>query len=102
MKSSTALKKARKLIVSYQEVFVCIALEEVGAEKTKVYKRLDNLFPDDKTADEWLLQNSIDYCDFRARLPIPHWYSQQYEEAMRHYRLAWIDWLIPQYKAKGD
>lgn len=102
MKSSTALKKARELIVSRREVFVCLALEEVGGGKTIVYKRLDVIFHGAKTADDWLLQNSIDYCDFRARLSHLYWYSQQYEQAMRTYRLAWIDWLIPQYEAKGD
>lgn len=102
MKSSKALKKVRKLIVSYQENFVCVALYEVGGEETEVYRRLDKLFLSSKTVDDWLSQHSTSYCEFRSKFPPPVWVHRRYEEEMRHYRLAWIDWLIPQYKAKGD
>lgn len=97
MKSSEALRQARKLIAQGDETFVCRALQRgaPGGIDTDVYQRLLHMFGNVSVVG-WLWGNSLDF-----RL----WYSshQEYpDKVMRDYRLLWIDWMIPAYKAVGD
>lgn len=99
MKSSKALRQARKLIADGTEEYLCIALE-FGVENgryTRVYQRLNN-FLDGMTVDNWLANNSKKYVKFRTKERM----GREYDSAMHQYRLAWIDWMIPQYEAIGD
>lgn len=106
MKSSTALKKARRKIAADQEQYVCCALQYSGGEDTEVYRNLQKLFgaPVGTLVSFWLKKHSRNFKEFREathETNIPAKWAE-YRAAMRDYRLRWIDWMIEGYKAKGD
>jgi hypothetical protein len=96
MKSSTILKKARKLIKSGKEDFICIAVEEVSnwdkfaAEKitTFIGKSLHPHY----TLGQWV-DTQVNYNIYE---------DQDYDQRIRQTRLNWIDHMIQLYKAKND
>jgi len=89
MKSSVALRKARKLIESESCQYVCFALDNVrGAKHTDVKKRLSRLFPE-RSVMLWLIDHGFDV-----------WGASN--AARLAYRLRWIDWMIIGYEAVGD
>lgn len=81
-----ALRKARQLIESGRERFVCLALVEIGAP-TEYEQRLNAMLDPWATYDDWLQSNH------------PSTYSQMQKigpEAFRQGRLQWIDHMISQ------
>lgn len=98
MKSSVALRKARKLISSGKEQFVCAALILANDERSKVKEVLKRMFGG-RPVDSWLSGNCEDFNLFLNRKDFKF---SEYSEAMRAYRLRWIDWMIEGYKKAGD
>lgn len=97
MKSSETLRKARVLIESGDEEFLCLAIDDVGGEKTAVARNLASTFPGCMSLESYMLGAYPDFVDFYAPMS-----RDEGREWMRLYRLDWIDWLIPQYEAVGD
>ena len=100
MKSSEALKIARDKIASpqtFRDRYVCYILADIEAKDTLVYKRLKDLFSivgEPYSVSGWLLTYHPEYMQaFR---------DSDTKTYFQHYRLAWIDWMIPQYEAVGD
>ena len=91
MKSSEALRLARRMIESGERIHVCSALFYATSreQNTKVQKRLARLFGY-TSVTQWL------HAQGYAR----QW--DNYSSRMRDYRLRWIDWMIEGYEAKGD
>lgn len=90
MKSSEGLRAARKLIAEVGGGFLCTSLKFCKAEHTEVYRNLQEVFTDGPyTAAQWAAIYAPDYTEKIRNNPVA-------------YRLAWIDWLIPQYEEKGD
>ena len=81
-----ALRKARPLIESGRERFVCLALVEIGAPTpTEHEQRINAMLYPRATYDDWLQSNH------------PSTYSQMQKigpEAFRQGRLQWIDHMI--------
>jgi hypothetical protein len=101
MKSSEALRRARRLIYTGREKFVCRALSQVGAQGTDVARRLEKLFSSTNGGFEVLdVFLVITYPSFEDYTFGINWRS--YNRLMREYRLAWIDWMIEGYEAVGD
>jgi hypothetical protein len=96
MKSSTILKKARKLIESGEDDYVCCAVESVS-EKDK---------PKGKKVIEFISES------IHPHYTLGHWVEGQihrniyddpnYNQRIRQTRLNWIDHMIELYKAKKD
>lgn len=101
MKSSEALRKARRLISAGRPRYVCCALVYIGGTNTKVYQKLKKIFsyPGGGTMslEAYLADRYPDFNRSFGRLS----YSD-YFDGMREYRLAWIDWMIEGYEAVGD
>ncbi len=94
MKSSYALKKARVLIEERKAIHLCIALKRVNpSRRTKVEQNIACTFGEHSVIG-WLCAT------------YPHFYMDFTETYGKDshivYRLAWIDWMIPQYEAIGD
>lgn len=100
MKSSEALKAARKLIANGEEEYVCFALTAVGGGKTVVRDNIDSVC-DGGSIRFWLADESADFAAFLHKHKY-HYYSGPVQEALQQYRLRWLNWLIPQYEAVGD
>lgn len=113
MKSSEALKNARRLIQEQETVYVCYALRMVGGSCTAVYDNLRRVIGERSIAS-WLRDHSEGYrqwCDARSDEALqrarahPEPYAPlnpEFTRTMRQYRLAWIDWMIEGYEAVGD
>ena len=112
MKSSEALKGARRLIQAQETVYVCHALIVAGGGHTAVYSNLHSMFGE-ASITSWLREHSQDYRQWReAHLResrrtagcvvgyVPR--NPDFTRTMRQYRLAWIDWMIEGYEAVGD
>ena len=97
MKSSEALKKAKARLLNSQNTYVCTAIEDSGGKKTKVYWRINKL-SNGVGISFWLRENSEDYREYLRKSRT----NGDFSVAMLKYRLAWIDWMIPQYEAVGD
>lgn len=95
MKSSQILKKARKLIESGEEKYICFAVSLITTGTDDCY-RIDRhpiidyiseaLFPCG-TVVSWQCRNLSDF---------------NWERNFQKDRLAWIDWMIVAYEEKGD
>lgn len=94
MKTSFILKKARALIKSRRERYICCAINTVLKEESGFAweKRglIMGMLEGCGTLEIWL----------NTKHGIP--YGAMTVGQMRLYRLRWLDHLIAQYKAKGD
>jgi len=91
MKSSEALRLSRRLIESGKRRYLCIALGVVGGHGTLVAARINKVCKGESVI-VWLHRHHFDV-----------WRLEFATDAMaKKYRLAWIDWMIPQYEAIGD
>ena len=100
MKSSEAMRKARELIDDKRVRYVCIALCWSGGENTKAAYRLRKALSIngiETTLEHYLFSKHPTFKEYEA---VTHWGI--FKEAMREYRLAWIDWMIEGYEAAGD
>jgi hypothetical protein len=96
VKSSKALKRARRQIETDKNSYICNALFSIGAINTAVYKALKGIFKE-KSVDFWLLTESKDFKDFISKST-----HDTCREQLRLYRLRWIDWMIEGYEKAGD
>jgi len=98
MKSSTLLRRARKLIEKEHEEYICVALQEQHHPKARalqeeINKRMGVRKDVCLSLETWLARQGI----IPQYTPTP-----KLEAQMRAYRLRWLDALIKEYKAKGD
>ena len=100
MKSTTALRAARKLIENEQYRHVCHAIKYAypGQEgiHSEVYREIQRRFRF-AIVDTWLWNNAPGFDEWSMSVD---WNT--YAKTMREYRLRWIDEMIAQYEAKGD
>jgi hypothetical protein len=94
MKSSEALLIAREKILTGESRFVCLALP-LNMTGLEVRLRITEAISPYKTVIGWLIANHQPWCERCVG-----WY--QGDRFDRAYRIAWIDWMIEGYKAKGD
>ena len=87
MKSSEALKLARVRIEKEENAFLCVALKDVQGRNTLVYKRVSSCLQGIGVIG-WLRR---EHPDIAKQIFLT-------EEGYKAYRLAWIDWMIPQYE----
>jgi hypothetical protein len=96
MKSSTILKKARKLIKSGECYYVCWAVERSSKNNNfkgqNITKFISESIHPHHTLGHWI-QGQLDYCTYD---------DPYYKQLIRQTRLNWIDHMIELYKAKGD
>lgn len=85
-----ALRKARPLIESGDQRFICFALSSVGAGQYKV--RLTNLLGSSYTYREWVENHH----------PLVHREMERIPNAFRDGRLQWIDYMIAQEERRLD
>jgi hypothetical protein len=99
MKKSELLKKAKELICSDTETYICRAIEN-ASRKNNVYELFNPLY-------NWIHQDLLTtrYNDYG------HWLSTEHPEYKdlryqgRGYktgRLQWLDWMIEYWKEKGE
>lgn len=88
MKSSEALKLIRKTLEK-EPRYVCLLLLEIHADKTNVFKNIQNALKVEGSVTVWLKTHHPEV-----------YYKKGF--SFKRYRLAWINWLIPQYEAVGD
>ncbi len=98
MKSSEALKLIRPLIEDNLYTHICNALYFKGASDTKVAHNIA-VTCGKNTIVFWLRKNSVEANQF---LENPLISDMEKRDALIQYRLAWIDWMIPQYEKAGD
>ena len=96
MKSSTILKKARKLIESGKERFICFAVIQFRAYAPKKTYELEEFIKQELngyfTLTGWVCNElGIDV----EKLP-------EFQNKMKQTRLNWIDHMIELYKANND
>ena len=96
MKSSTILKKARKLIESGEDDYVCCAVEYASknykSKGEKIVKFISDSIHPHFTLGQWI-EVSIGWDIYR---------EDDFDQRIRQTRLNWIDHMIKLYKAKGD
>lgn len=101
MKSTTALRAARKLIENERYAHVCRAIRCAcpGDEGvyTEVWKHIQRSLGDYIVVDCWLQKHVLKFDAWSKNIS-----GREYDTAMREYRLRWIDEMIAQYEAKGD
>jgi hypothetical protein len=96
MKSSAILKKARKLIKSGEERFICFAVSRCRDKAPKKVYELEEFIKQELngyfTLTGWVINElGIDV----EKLP-------EFQNKIKQTRLNWIDHMIELYKAKGD
>lgn len=101
MKSTTALRAARKLIENGTFSHVCLVLRyaypgEEGVH-TEVWKHIQRSLGSHIVVDSWLQKQVPGFDAWSKNIS-----GREYDTAMREYRLRWIDEMIAQYEAKGD
>jgi len=96
MKSSVILKKARKLIKSGKEDFICIAVEEAADCDIFAAEKITN-FISKSLRPHYTLGQWVD-----AQVNMNIYEQPDYDQRIRQTRLNWIDHMIELYKAKGD
>jgi hypothetical protein len=111
MKSSEVLKLARKEISeSREDRFLCNCINRIAKvwitpieELPEVVRNFKNVFATDTKEAEVEGKPFIlpDFFYSVGRDDLANLYYKD-KEFQRTYRIAWIDWLIPQYEAKGD
>ena len=96
MKSSAILKKARKLIKSGEDTFVCCAVEYASKNDKpkgeKIVKFISDSIHPHYTLDQWL----------DTRLGWDIYQEDDFNQRIRQTRLNWIDHMIELYKANND
>jgi hypothetical protein len=96
MKSSTILKKARKLIESGKEDFICVAVEEASSmhkdKSLQIIRFIDKSLHPHYTLGQWV-DTQVNYNIYE---------DPDYDQRIRQTRLNWIDHMIELYKAKKD
>jgi hypothetical protein len=96
MKSSTILKKARKLIESGKDDYVCCAVESVSkndkSKGEKIIKFISGSILPHYTLGHWI----------EGQIHRNIYDDPEYNQRIRQTRLNWIDHMIDLYKAKGD
>lgn len=101
MKSTTALRAARKLIENRRYNHVCLALKYAypGNEGTtsNAYRDIQRSLNNYIVVDAWLQDNVPEFLNWSRNTR-----GCEYTTGMREYRLRWIDEMIAQYEAKGD
>lgn len=101
MKSTTALRAARKLIENERYHHVCHAIKCAYPGKkgihTEVYREIQCSLNGFTVVDTWLWSNVPGFDKWSESVR-----EDTYAKAMREYRLRWIDEMIAQYEAKGD
>lgn len=102
MKSTTALRAARKLIENGRYHHVCHAIKYAYPGQkgihSEVYREIQCSLNGFTTVDTWLWSNAPgfdEWCRLVRNI-------DEYLHIMREYRLRWIDEMIAQYEAKGD
>jgi len=94
MKNSKILKKAKKLIKSGEENYICDAIRRVPVISTCIYQRIElrmwvsNLLGRCGTYEDWIRVN-------HSKL-YRKWKREDYKQG----RLAWLDWMIEYWEAK--
>ena len=96
MKSSAILKKARKLIKSGKENFICIAVEEAAGWDIFAAEKITN-FISTSLLPHYTLGQWVD-----AQVDMNIYEESDYDQRIRQTRLNWIDHMIELYKANGD
>lgn len=109
MKSSTALKKARKFIEEGLDHYVCHAIEraergvlstEAWVPITAVGRNLSEMFSPARpysTVCGWLAGKHPHVAQQLSEMR-----GIEHDAAMRAYRIRWIDWMIKAYEKVGD
>lgn len=101
MKSTTALRAARKLIENERYAHVCHAIKYAYPGKkgihTEVYREIQCSLNGFIVVDTWLWSNAPEFEEWSKSVG-----GITYTKTMREYRLRWIDEMIAQYEAKGD
>lgn len=101
MKSTTALRAARKLIENERYHHLCHAIKYAypGQEgiHTEVYREIQCSLNGFTVVDTWLLSNAPGFYEWSKSVD-----GSTYAKVMHEYRLRWIDEMIAQYEAKGD
>jgi hypothetical protein len=105
VKHSELLREAYKYIEDGRELYICYAVGSVCRDTDEVsYKVRDDvetyisdLLGKHSFYDTWLFANCEEaremYRDFKQQAP--------YQYKLKLSRMAWIEWMIAQYEAKG-
>jgi hypothetical protein len=97
MKASEMLKKAKELINSHDERYICNALDAIE------YSEITNDYIVASTIKDWIKIQLDGHQSYEFWLEANH--PEVYQGFYHDYsagRLAWMDWMIAEYKKEGN
>lgn len=102
MKSSQILRRAKTRIVSGRSTYVCYAITGAGGATEECIRKAEalrtrvmaSIYPHANAAT-WLHLRIKPEQNYAA-------WADANEEALREWRIRWLDALIKEYEAKGD
>jgi hypothetical protein len=99
MKHSDCLKEARKRIVDYRDIYICLALSNIRntgncSNVSDIIQRINMLLDYLSCLEVWLLEN---HCVARSVFD-----TEKGKQKLRQTRLLWIDDMIQYYERRGQ
>jgi hypothetical protein len=110
MKASNVLRKAKQHLAMSEEdkqrsrgkyYYICWAIDEVercpAYDRVRVKEYIGGLLGADATLEGWLEHTQKGFGNWWSQMT-----CEEYRTELQTTRLAWMDWMIQQYEAKGD
>lgn len=107
MKPSTALKEVRFILEHSDTIFVCSAIDKARLPyrvKERLWDRVDELLGPHGSLEGWLHVNYLPYQNYVSYVVNSDYSAvlKQHRDLLKQTRLNWVDWMIEDFKSRGE